>query len=102
MQNPFRKDDAVLTMVRGKQVEATVTQTWKNEVQVKATTGDLLWRTMYTVWYPGAAPLARDQKTEKSVGVAISPNKSTPAPRTVPKTALKARSGKRKSAKKRR
>ncbi len=66
MQNPFRKDDAVLTKVKGKPVEANVVQTWQNEVQVKTTTGDVLWRTMYTVWYPGVAPLAREQRRKET------------------------------------
>ncbi len=45
LKNPFKKDDAVLTKLKGRQVKATVTRTWKNEVQVKTARGDLLWRT---------------------------------------------------------
>ena len=48
MQNPFKKNDPVFTKVQGKSVEATVVQTWKGKVQVKTTTGDLFWRSMYT------------------------------------------------------
>ncbi len=63
MQNPFRKDDAVLTRVKGAVVEASITQTWNNEVQVKTTMGDVLWRTIYTVWRAGEAPLQREWAT---------------------------------------
>ena len=63
MKNPYRADDAVITMVKGKKIEALVIQTWNNEVQVKTVDGDLLWRTMYTVWYPGEEPLERTQSS---------------------------------------
>jgi hypothetical protein len=74
MQNPFKKKDAVLTKLKGSVVEAIVTQTWKNEVQVKTTAGDLLWRTMYTVWRRGEAPLQRNVPTTAPAGVAANPS----------------------------
>ncbi len=54
MQNPFKKADAVLTRVKGAVVEANVTQTWNNEVQMKTATGDVLWRTMTLYGGPAA------------------------------------------------
>jgi hypothetical protein len=65
MQNPFKTGDIVLTKLKGKEIQAAVSKFWKNEVQVKTTEGELLWRTMYTVWHPGAAPLARPPKQPK-------------------------------------
>ncbi len=70
MQNPFKKADAVLTRVKGAVVEANVTQTWNNEVQVKTTMGDVLWRTMYTVWRAGSEPLKRQPKAEPAPATA--------------------------------
>ncbi len=70
MQNPFKKADAVLTRFKSVVVEATVTQTWNNEVQVKTTTGDVLWRTMYTVWHAGSEPLKRQPKAEPAAATA--------------------------------
>lgn len=49
MENPFKARDQVITKVKGVEVLATVIQTWKREVQVKTSGGDLLWRTMHTV-----------------------------------------------------
>ncbi len=60
--------------MKGKAVEASVMQTWKNEVQVKTATGDLLWRSMYTVWRAGEKPLKRETKTPAAV--ASAPNDS--------------------------
>jgi hypothetical protein len=65
MQNPFKTGDIVLTKLKGKEIQAAISKIWKNEVQVKTTEGELLWRTMYTVWHPGAAPLARTAKQPK-------------------------------------
>lgn len=62
MENPFKKDDAVLTKVKQREVQATITKVWKNEVQVKTADGDLLWRTMYTVWRASEEPLTREAK----------------------------------------
>jgi hypothetical protein len=62
MQNPFKTGDLVLTKVKGKDVQAAVSQTWRNEVQVKTADGELMWRTMYTVWRPSEAPLQRAAK----------------------------------------
>ncbi len=88
MQNPFTKDDAVLTKVKGKPVEATVVQTWKGEVQVKTATGDLLWRSMYTVWRAGEEPLKREVEAAPNAATSasdpaaasITSVASTPAP----------------------
>ena len=65
MQNPFKTGDIVLTKLKGKEIQAAVSQIWKNEVQVKTAEGELLWRTMYTVWRPGTAPLERPTKQPK-------------------------------------
>jgi hypothetical protein len=92
MQNPFKAGDIVLTKLKGKEVQAAVSKIWKNEVQVKTADGELLWRTMYTVWRPGEAPLAREQKSRKS------------ATNTAPKAAAPAtgqRNGSKKSQTKR-
>lgn len=62
MKNPFKVGDKVLTKVRGSEVEGIVTKLWQNEVQVRTPDNELRWRSVYTVWYPGAAPLVRDQK----------------------------------------
>jgi hypothetical protein len=99
MQNPFKTGDIVLTKLKGKEIQAAVSKIWKNEVQVKTTEGDLLWRTMYTVWRPGESPLAREQKTTKSIGVAVGANGS--AAKSAP-AAPKAKKLPRKPAKKRR
>jgi hypothetical protein len=65
MQNPFKTGDIVLTKLKGKEIQAAVSKIWKNEVQVETTEGELLSRTMYTVWHSGAAPLARPAKQPK-------------------------------------
>jgi hypothetical protein len=65
MQNPFKTGDIVLTKLKGKEIQAAVSKIWKNEVQVKTTEGELLWRTMYTVWRPDTAPLARPVRQPK-------------------------------------
>jgi hypothetical protein len=64
MENPFKAGDSVVTNVKGKEVPAVVVQTWQNEVQVRITEGDLLWRTIYTVHAPGRQRLVRPQKTK--------------------------------------
>lgn len=87
MENRFKKDDAVLTKIKQREVQATVTKVWKNEVQVKTADGDLLWRTMYTVWRAGEEPAKREvnptpqpvaeqKPKEKSVKPARSVSKS--------------------------
>jgi hypothetical protein len=93
MENPFKAGDAVLTKVKDKDVSATVRQIWRNEVQVKVDKGEVLWRTMYTVWYPGSTPLAREDK--QVAAVAPTAPESTPAPR--PKSAGKNSRAKRSS-----
>jgi hypothetical protein len=65
MQNPFKTGDIVLTKLKGKEIQAAVSKIWKNEVQVKTTEGELLWRSMYTVWRPGTAPMPRPAKQPK-------------------------------------
>lgn len=82
MQNPFKTGDTVLTKLKGKEVQAAVSAIWKNEVQVKTTDGELLWRTMYTVWRAGEAPLTREPKSQKSAANNASANTApkTPAP----------------------
>lgn len=94
MQNPFKKDDAVLTKVKGRSVEATVTQTWKNEVQVKTTKGDLLWRSMYTVWRAGEEPLKREvAKAAPAASVADESNAQSPTPAPAATESAKPRTG---------
>jgi hypothetical protein len=101
MQNPFKTGDIVLTRLKGKEVQAAVSKIWKNEVQVKTADGDLLWRTMYTVWRAGEAPLRREQKTSKSPASTASANTApqayvpTPGLRGGPKKASPKRSKKR-------
>jgi len=62
VKNPFRVGDKVVTKVTGAEVEAVVTKLWQNEVQVRTPDNELRWRTIYTVWYPNASPLARPVK----------------------------------------
>lgn len=83
MTNPFKTGDIVLTKLKGKEVQAAVSKIWKNEVQVKTPEGELLWRTMYTVWRAGEAPLTRTTKSPKSAANEASANTApkTPAPR---------------------
>lgn len=73
VQNPFKLEDKVRTKVKGIEVEATVTKTWQQEVQVRTAEG-LLWRSIYTVWRPGFAPLTREQKTRKQNAAAARAN----------------------------
>ncbi|CAN5553096.1 hypothetical protein BH18VER1_BH18VER1_16560 [soil metagenome] len=61
MQNPFKVGEPVVTKLKTKEVEAVITQVWRNEVQVRTANSELLWRTMYTVWRPGEAPLKRER-----------------------------------------
>jgi hypothetical protein len=85
MQNPFKTGDIVLTKLKGKEIQAAVSKIWKNEVQVKTAEGELLWRTMYTVWRAGEAPLTREQKNGKSAASSASinaaPKPAAPSPR---------------------
>jgi hypothetical protein len=99
VKNPFKVGEKVITKVDGKEVEAVVTKLWQNEVQVRTPDNELRWRSMYTIWYPGASPLPREQKTTKSVGVAVGPNSS--AAKAAPTNAKTKRSP-RKPTKKRR
>ena len=49
MVNPFKAGDKVLAMRQGVEIEAVVRTTWNHEVQVRAKSGELLWRTMKTI-----------------------------------------------------
>jgi hypothetical protein len=71
VRNPFKVGDKVITKVRGVEVEGIVTKLWQNEVQVRTPDNELRWRTVYTVWYPGAAPIVRRENTVKTVGFAV-------------------------------
>ena len=93
MKNPFKVGEKIITKVGGNEVEAVVTKLWQNEVQVRTPDNELRWRTMYTIWYSGAAPLLREQRTTKSVGT----NNSTAKP-----AAARAKKAAQKQAKKRR
>lgn len=82
MENPFKPGDAVLTFVKRIEVEATVKQVWKQEVQVKVKDSKLLlWRTQHTVWYPGSAPIPKEPKAVASPVVLV----GTPAMEDAPK-----------------
>jgi hypothetical protein len=59
VKNPFKVGEKVITKVGGKDAEAVVTKLWQNEVQVRTPDNELRWRTVYTVWYPGASPMKR-------------------------------------------
>jgi hypothetical protein len=103
MQNPFKVGEPVLTKLKTKEVEAVITQVWKNEVQVRTVDGDLLWRTMYTVWRRGEAPLSRQTQTtsppvqteEASAGVATETDRTN---RTQPR---RTKAGKRSASRSR-
>jgi hypothetical protein len=71
VKNPFKVGDKIITKVRGAEVEGVVTKLWQNEVQVRTAGNELLWRTVYTVWYPGGSPMARPGKA----GAKTSPTK---------------------------
>ncbi len=49
MVNPFKAGDKVLAMRQGVEIEAVVRTTWNHEVQIRAKSGELLWRTMKTI-----------------------------------------------------
>lgn len=49
MVNPYKSGDKVLILRKGIELEATVRTTWNHEVQVRASDGELLWRTVKTV-----------------------------------------------------
>lgn len=55
MNNPFNKGDKVTTKIKGQIVEATVTQTFNQEVQVRTPDNKLLWRVVKTVTLVEAA-----------------------------------------------
>jgi hypothetical protein len=59
VENPFKPNDAVMTLIKGTKVKVSVRQVWKREVQVKTADGTLLWRTMHTVWFPGSKPIPK-------------------------------------------
>jgi hypothetical protein len=67
VKNPFKIGEKVRTKVYGNEVGAVVTALWQNEVQVRTDDGELRWRTMFTIWYPGCVPLQQEQKTAKAV-----------------------------------
>ncbi len=100
MQNPFKAGEAVMTKVKGKHVLASVTKTWQNEVQVKTGDGDLLWRTVYTVWRSGEEPLKRtlpSKNTSEPPPSEAGTVKTIPKKRSAKKTATsKSRRSKRK------
>ena len=50
MVNPFKPDDKVLILRKGIEIEATVRTTFNHEVQVRTAYGELLWRTVKTIW----------------------------------------------------
>jgi len=102
MQNPFKTGDMVLTKLKGKEVQAAVSKIWKNEVQVKTAEGDLLWRTMYTVWHAGEAPLIREPKTRKPGASKAGGNNAAPAEVVTPGQRGKTKKSPAKQSKKRR
>lgn len=59
MENPFSPEDSVLTRVKGTEVSAKVSQIYQAEIQVRTSAGELLWRTMFSVWRPGEKPLVK-------------------------------------------
>lgn len=48
MVNPFKPGDKVLILRKGIELEAVVRTTFNHEVQVRASDGELLWRTVKT------------------------------------------------------
>jgi len=82
VKNPFKIGEKVLTKVAGNEVDAVVTKLWQNEVQVRTADNEIRWRTMYTVWRAGEAPLTREPKNQKSAANNASANTApkTPAP----------------------
>lgn len=63
MENPFKADDDVITKIKGTEHSVKVVQAFQNEVQVRTAGGDLLWRTMHTVWHAGTQPIPRPPRT---------------------------------------
>jgi hypothetical protein len=55
MNNPFNKGDKVSIKIKGQAVEAWVTQTWNQEVQVRTGDNKLIWRVAKTVTLVEAA-----------------------------------------------
>ena len=90
MENPFKPNDKVMTKVKGADVQATVAQVFKNEVQVKTADDKLLWRTMHTVWYPGASPIPKPEKPKAEAAqepapvAPVAPAENSPQPDVVP------------------
>ena len=82
MENPYKPNEIVMTKVKGAAVTATVVQVFNNEVQVKTLDGKLLWRTIHTVWYPGALPIPKPAKPKFEVVPAPAPVTSAPAENT--------------------
>jgi len=82
MDNPFKVGDAVLTVVKKSEVEATVKQVWNREVQVKTADGKLLWRTMHTVRNPGVAFIPKLSQGEQTVVPQSQPVLEAPQPST--------------------
>ena len=56
MNNPFKKGDKVTVKIKGQVVEATVAQTWSEEVQVRTADKKLIWRVPKTITLVEAAP----------------------------------------------
>jgi hypothetical protein len=93
MDNPFKEGDKVTTKVKGQQVEAVVTKTWNNEVQVRTGDKALLWRTVKTVTLVGAATAPVTEPEKAKVAATANPPansnnsgaKPPPLPATYPK-----------------
>ncbi len=81
MSNPFKAEDKVLIKVKGQQIEATVTQVWNQEVQVRTPEKKLLWRTVKTVTPIGgeSTPPAAPDK-EESTADGKDPKAESPPP----------------------
>lgn len=102
MENPFKAGDDVITKVKGSEVRATVVKTWKNEVQVKTSNKDLVWRTMFTVRLPGKEPLVRLQKAlmvpnnlKAATSRPVAPPEPSPSRKSIKGAKPRRRKGKR-------
>jgi hypothetical protein len=73
VKNPFKVGEKVITKVGGSEVEAVVIKLWQNELQVRTPDKELRWRSMYTVWCPGGAPLARPVKQSATAKAGAQP-----------------------------
>ena len=104
MNNPFKKGDKVTIKLKGQVVEATVSQTWNEEVQVRTPDNKLLWRVPKTVTLVEAAPAgdpaaaATEPKPSKTEAGNASPSANavtrpattgqpTPSPKSTSKSA---------------